>query len=1261
MHNMLNQFYKYLSKKLVSFFEQEALSGGERYYLQFDNEEQVTQFYDVLKQESNVEGFQYQHEHGSPYDTFGLKIHDILVIVAATINNVTPDFLVTLRNKVGDQQGQFNNTALLSICNETLDSIKGGSSDLQKEGMPFHVKSITKTLKKEIEQSKLTRAEKEVANFFLQKKLDSMIMQPELSDFAEVLALLEQGHIRKENYPALGLFADSKIDQYSPAQMRKRLEENNSFFEKIQHVHEYEILDTQLEKLFDDKGVSQLKRDDWKEQEYSFVKESNEKLIIASKKSLEYIESNKKKTAEGLLYWEKPLSETKAGQRKRHIIIFNPKALNEVNITFEFDEFLKTEFIHKKSVDFASTSGKKLKVTLPYQSEEVSFFKIVYQHNKETKSTYEFQISIVNCDTEFFKPIQTMYEVKENLKRIIIHNNGENIKLGINPSTETLIEEQDEVIELTSDMTGIEISTSSPAWTDDLLQFKVKYNHFILPFSVKEQVSRMTPIIGKQVYKLKREKQEHFIFENEKLQLGTQEYSIREEFKTYLHAEKLWIEDEMLYAYKSAAGLDKKELTVPDDLKDKYLELVSYFKEKNLLPSLAYLNEELQILFENYVDIFNRCIQSIEENSILDEKQKNLFKLGMIQAQNRIYLTPLHPLNVAYQLAIKEQLDSEKIDYHILDRLRPNNLLPYLYGSEEDLYRPVIQQAASEWVLYEPLKQVSVGESNAYLGNVIEEKLHQFIEHFQYLFLAGSKAPLKINVINITNDLEVLKGIFKFVKKRVEKYGPQHVIPIDVALYQENETISSFELFSIQDADTLEEQLDLSLESKELDRVDILRIIRENIRYYKIKHHEKYDYAHISFYKMISQDRNAKDNMDEMETGISLKGLLSSVTSVTGRQDYRTGFGIKNVLNKENRLIQTAALLNELAANLENEGSNPFRKNESIVTRTSAIKEEILDSLYESSYWVTFIDPNVGLEFFQRSERELLIIHYSDQYTSSNQFDAITVTDKSEQYRHVIKQYLEDEYVSASDEQINSAIRSFNTINGEWLLRIIGSKGQFSREKLSIISAIKYSLSFLDMKNIIWVPISLEEILRVASVVNLTKSESLFSAKNLGVSGVTSDDLLLVGLEIKEEQVYLHYYPVEVKVGFNLNSTIAKAKEQINTTKKLFDQELERIIEQGRLLFRNRFFRNFFVEMFLANAQKFVINQLWPEKNFNPIEQVKAKLLNDDYQIGYHLRPYIGKGMILSFKEGCILESSSYGRGDSNPRAIRRRCLYRCY
>lgn len=1235
MHNMLNQFYKYLSDELIQYLTTTSFKRGDRFYLQFDNTNQVQEFYKVLSESDFAQQFQYKHEQGSLYNTFSIKLSDGMnVVVAATSEKVTPDFLVTLRNQVGEQKGVWANTALLSICHETLDSIRGGSSDLQKEGMPFNVKTILMTLKEKIESSnELKKVDKEVLSFHLSKKLDEAFVHSSLWDYEEVLGFLNEGQIQADEYARLGLFYDATLDQYTPSQMKKRLEENYGLFEKVQHIHEYENLDSQLEKYFSEEGVRALRKESWVKEEYGVVKIWSQGVIGPQ---LLYLESSKKQTKEHLTYWEKPHKETKAGERKRHIIVFNPKREREVNLTFEFNDRLKKEYIHKKSEKFCSVSGKKLMVALPSEETLTDFYQIVYTHNNESKSKYEFNIAIVDCEPSFLHSIQTIYEVNVRSQALILNKKDEDIIFGneSNEIEEIFVEEENEHIQPKTNT--FKVSSSSSAWDDDTLKFSIQTSTINLRIIVKEEGMRITPITGNRVWKLKREHQASFEYNSEtnKLKQSTREFSAREDFKNFLIDEIAWIEKDCLYAKREVTGLEKQNLKVQQEVLTAYKNLLSYYKSKKQLPSLSYMDSTLHLLSVEYVRAFINAVAEIPENTILAEEQKNIFKLGSIYEQNKILFTPLHPLNVAYQLQIQDELKNQQVDMHILDRLHPNNLLPYIYGEGSELYRPITQKDAPEWIIYEPYNQVAIGESNAFLSNVIEEKLTQFIEHFQYLFIKQSKSPIQINVINVNNDEEVVKGLINFIKKQLDKRGPADIVPIEVALYMERNIISSFERFSdLETVEEFEEVFGISLATKKLDASDVLRFIRENILYYRPLKHSEYGYAHISFYKMKSNDLPARNAMEEIESGTSLDGLLSSLSFLKTTNDYRRGFGLKGKKDNQNSLMQVSKYLNELASNLESGGTNPYRKNETIVTRTANYDEQILEKLYDSSYWVTFIEPNVDLNFFQTASRKLLVIHYSDQYSSSTQYDAITVTDKSSQYKLIIEQYLAGKELSINDKQIETAIHSFNSLNGEWLLRIIGSKGQFSREKLSIISAIKYIISTLDHEKILWIPISLEEILRIAGAVKLTKSEGVFSAKNLNVKGMHSDDLLLIGVETDNNEIFVHYYPVEVKIGYNQDSTIAKAKEQINKTHKLFSTQLSKVDEDGEFLFKNKFFRNFFVQLLIANAQKFISSKIWPEKNYEKVEELKESLLNDKYEFSNEINQWIGKGAVLSFKK----------------------------
>ena len=57
----------------------------------------------VLKESKNVESFSYKHERGASYETFSIRIGEVKLVVAATIE-VTSGYMVTIRNASQEQQ-----------------------------------------------------------------------------------------------------------------------------------------------------------------------------------------------------------------------------------------------------------------------------------------------------------------------------------------------------------------------------------------------------------------------------------------------------------------------------------------------------------------------------------------------------------------------------------------------------------------------------------------------------------------------------------------------------------------------------------------------------------------------------------------------------------------------------------------------------------------------------------------------------------------------------------------------------------------------------------------------------------------------------------------------------------------------------------------------------------------------------------------------------------------------------------------------------
>lgn len=1238
---MSNQFYKYLSNKVVEYFESNEVKAGERYYIQLDEKDQVEKFYNELSQSENVNKFSYRHKLGSEYSTFSISLKDDVKVVVASTINVTPAYLVTIRNASQEQQNEWENTALLIICNEPNDSIKNGCRDMKTEGMPLNVKYISNNLNNEMEKSQLSKIDKEIVKFHINNKL-SDVYNASLWDYEEVLSIINKNSLDKSDYKEIGLFPDKALDTYSKSNVKsiqKRLKENNNLYSKVEGYQEYEDKEQQLEKLFDSKGVEKLKKENWRETDYVAVKQSFEDNL--KNKPLGYEENMNKTISEGVVYWEKAKVDTASGKRKRHIIVFNNGKLDSIKLKFKFTETLYTEYIQLKSKEFVTVSGKTMTVTLPADKYDSSFYRLVYEHKKQAKSKYEFNVAVVNIEEDYLKSIKTIYEIKTgsgNKNRIQINSDGSEIKFGTcNNLKEVNVDNSDDILEVTEN-SSVRISNMSSAWDDDSLRVILKSDKGIVPLEIKEQNFRSRPIHSINLMNRKRERCEGFTWEKNKIKQGTDEFYLEEKLKETFIKEKSIIDNKILYGVLEIDEIAKKELKLSTELTNAYLNIIEYYTRKNNIPSLTYIDEELRNLYEEYLNIFNKEIEEIQSKDIIanDELKRDLLKIGTIKSDDKIMFTPLSPINITYSLEVNKQLSNDNVETHILERLTPNSLLPYIYGDKNKLYKPIYQKVNMEWLIYEKEETVSVGETNAFVAKVVKEKLNQFINNFSYLFPKGYRAPIKINIINIKNDREVVRGVFDFIKNQINS-DSENIIPIEINVYN-GKGISEFDrFFDINSIEKLQEEFDISFKSKnnQFDEIDIMRMALQNIRYYK--HNDiNYKYAHISFYKTGASEEAAEDNASSLEAGVSLGGLLSTVTSNNNNNDYRIGFGTRNLVDNKNELIRTAINLNELAVNCYNGGINPYRKDTSIVTRPLTLAEEVKEKLFNSSNWVTFIEPSFGLEYFEEDNNdELVVIHYSDQYTSTDQYDTITVTNKSEQYKYIIKEFLSKKNIeNVNEEKLNEIIKSFNSINGEWLLNLIANKSEFDREKLSIISALKYGLSILNHEDIIWVPISLEEIIRVSSAVKLNKSEGIFSLKNLKEKGMHSDDLIFIGVNIKDEDnLKVYYYPVEVKVGYNFATVVNKGSKQLANTYELLRNQLTQYKINDRKVFKNKFFRNFFIKLFITNAQKLCVNNIWNDKEFNRITRLKKLLLNDEYNVSFELEDIIGKGALISFKK----------------------------
>ncbi|WP_455644948.1 DNA phosphorothioation-dependent restriction protein DptH [Methanosphaera sp.] len=1248
------EFYDYLSNKLIDYFkENNNISEGLGFYIHFDEKYQVEFLYNSLKKIANenriYSEFKYTHKNSeTPYNTYSIKINDVKLVIAAEINDITHAFFTTLRNQVkknktdDDYDNVWENTALLVIYNNPIDSIQDGMENLEKKGRPFHVDSISNSLEDDINNSELSREDKEIVKFSL-KEQDEDLYSTTIWDYENILGIINKGYVDDKDYKELELFKDDNLTEETARNIQKNLKENHETFLEVKKYSQYGDKKAQLEKRFSGAGVKELNKDTWEQCNWKKIKRSKDDYE-KQQKPLNYIKNTDDYLENGLPYWERPNNSGKAGQRKRNIIIFNTQNVPIISLKFTFDQLLSNQYLSKSSKKFVKASGKSLKAQFDVYMDEPTFKTISYKHKDDTKSSYTFNIVVLNAKPEIFEYIKSRYTIKTRDKYIQVINDEDNyeIKFGENNNIteERSISKKDEKVNL-YDNTSIKISESSPEWEDGELNFKLIYNDNEIKFKIKEKSNRARPVKSQLIWNLKRENAENFVFNDVKAIQGVNSFYLDDNFKKYLRYEREIIENNIFHGKLTEKDtISKEEVHYSEELETAYLDIFKYYQnfddsQEDNIPSLVYLNDELRELYRKFLDIYNKEIESIEENSILADipDKKDLIKLGRIDDEDKIMYSSLSPLNMAYQLELFEQCGNEQLEFNMSERLVPNNLIPFLCSDDgETLYRPIYQEDAHEWTIYEKIEQVSIGTTNVFISKVVSEKLDQFVKHFDYLFDINPHTPIKINLINILDDKEVVKGIFQFIRSRLpDKLKTKTIIPVEINIYSDSDKSSFDKLFECNSKDDIETEFGITIKSDVLDEIDVIHSVQDNIQYYKHKLDEDYDYAHISFYKVKSHTGTATNNMDEIETGLSLNGLLSSVNSTTKHAEYRTGFGTKNTLNYDNNLVKTAINLNDLVEGSRNYGKDTYSKHK-VITTTVELEEENISLLYDKSHWVTFIEPTFGIEYFNEDDN-LIIIHYSDQYSYSNNYDTITVTDKLIQYEEIIKEFLENKDVTVDDEDLISIIKMFNCINGAWLLRLISTNGYYDREKLSIISAINYALALFDHEDIKWIPISMEEILRIAGNVKLDKSQGVFSS--LLSKGSYSDDILLIGFKTnKNNLIEIIFYPIEVKVGQNNQQIIKKGKQQIIQTYNALNNQLRQIGNEDNK-FKNKFLRNFFIQNLLSTENKLTINNIWDEKHLDSIDEFKPQLLNDEYVVSKSLEEHIGKGCLISFKSDC--------------------------
>ena len=1228
---MLQSFYNYIvNELLIGYFKKHPLQKGSRYFMIVENETHRNELMHAINNACDsitISGI-YQSNDSTvveeAYETHVIKTStDSPSIIIGYDKTSTEDYLTTIRNSVGVSGGKYENYGVIYVLSDSiLSSIITACQDLQAIGGPFHSSYIIRDIHEKAEDV----ISKDLERKYLDKHLNKISEYIadgtcNLFDFSHALNVLSDQTL-KGHYNELDFFNDKAVydSTFKPSDIdiENRVEKNHEIYRKVSDIMN-EDDDTDklklLQRFVDEKLSKKIvaSPDSWKNIDFQEFLDSIERKAATANLELLDVEL----PSEGLL--TSLVSFTKGNKKRKsttYVVICDQtdSVGQQVKITFNKE-------IKKVTSEVCQSQGQILKVTVGET--------LIKQSIGLNDNHHDFFMMKLPCNRSFFKDIEEYFSINKKGEIVIVVPDEVDVLTFGNGNNPLSIPLDNKVV--WTDNTKLEIPVVADD-ENDQIDFFVDFDGKEVKFILKLNIAKPVPPARPGTI-------EEGTYEGGEVIVDGTPQPVYSYWKKYLDWEQEFIKNGcsfINYTFNGLTGVYEPEyeaLELPFKLQNALSQIFVYYNKHNTIPSLCKMNDELRVLYENYWKAIVTSINSIPNSRCLLKEEYYLTKLGIVSSWERLYLSPFHPLLVAYALEYDKQYDDKEESSFAKKLLSPFYLIPYIYFNDSPK-RPYTDKEIGEirnWLSYECIGSKPQERTNDITTKMVWTKMEAFIKHFKYLF-QDKDCPIIISTIGIVDDTNVIKGVVEFIRKQYS----DGVQKIELHEYVDNLMEETFfeklnRLDSI-DAITRElESINLKLESKgEYTSQEIIHQLFTRVSFYKHTLdpiNGQIGYSHIAFYQMDSGTEFIRQVTSELRTELSFNGLISIPSTYNKMGAYIIGYGTGGVKEQPGYLCPMTTALNTLYANEEHDGSSVFSNNTCVAKRYKFGKSDLLQSIYENANWVTFINPEVDINFFYK--QNLYVVHYTDQYTINAKYDSITVTKHVDQYENMLRKPYEKYALSEEKFQhFNETMMNyFNCLNGSWMLGIVNKSEDQIREKMSIVAASIAMLRFMRRnKNVHWIPVSLEEILRVTGSIGLPQ-DYIFTKKTLGVKGALSDDLLMIGLDATDEKdLKLYLYPVEVK--FSKNSSMAdKAGKQVSQTYTQLKVHLF-----GDANFTKNIYRTFFASQFLTNAEKLNANNLLSDEEYQEIEKFRFELLNLKYTIKEKLPVLeMGCAAIVSF------------------------------
>jgi DNA phosphorothioation-dependent restriction protein DptH len=1115
----------------------------------------------------------------------------------------TENYISSLRDAVAAQEAPFENCALLIIHNSLLDTLINSAFDLAQGKAVWSPRQTKEKLDGLISDD----MNSQVASRCLLEHQVRVINEEGSSvfGFRHLHDAVIDGDLR---FQELGLFNDPQVlSNSNEKQVARRLEANRQLREEIEFAVEHfpNDLEDRLTKFgskFIQKHFGDNPEVSWKDLNYGDFRaeEDRQKNLTLDYEGVE---------VNGCEVEVRDKKETAAGRRDKHLIIEVPadQELFNFKVRFVGQRLEKRELaLQPKSmselidIDFSSRGDKSTFTIFGGGGVEPRFFSLRLNRDSSNEK-YSFHCMVIREGTFHLSAFDNRFLVDYRRKALVLQ--ADQPVLELNPDLTSSIELKD---------SGQTIATTEFGKVDfgqlydesDEVSFTLTNGEAELKILVEGEPSKETlrlPVLFDTNRFARLFKNDEFngvykpgkdtvVFDNQE----SEPLFLR---KWLLQAESAFVnEDCVEWDHDRKKGIPSSGLELADTaLHEAYSALIGYFQKHKTLPSLASWGPELVALSKEYVLACIDYLEKIPTGKSLSYSNRLVVRLGFVTLNEKRFLSPFHPLVMSYYLNLVGEivLDGEARSFRQLpevtkSRLNARGLIPHLFDKENQYNYTQAVPENPFWLEIVPHQETSFD----FVTNLVKHKIEEFTSTFNQLFLQVDDAPLLINSVNNAENTELFRGLVSYYQAHL-----QEGLHIHVNLYDQQLVETEFDKFA--EMGMYEEikdtyKLDKGAARRNADAV--IDLLRTRLTFSKFRHEnvEKQAYAHLTFFKNDQKVEAVDNNISEHLSGVACGGLLSGESSRSEGDRYFTAFGLSGVNYDDVPHLKLAKLIGTLWRPSQSK-NDVYHDHSAISLAVSQEFMALLERSYDSSLWTTIIDPKVTLKFFE-AKTGVILIHYSDQYTSSSGYDAITVTKQIDLYKNVL------------GNAGNELIREFNAFNGEWLLKLITDQSKEKTAKEGIIGAYKVVSTMLAQSDITWVPISVAEMIRVAGNIGLAMSDSDFSRHNKNIrKGAISDDILFAGF--KDDRLYL--LPVEVKAGGRPD--FSKAKDQALELKQYMGKNL---LGPAPDTLEAKLYRGLFVRQVLLQIEKYELYQVFESDHFSGLLNNREAWLEGNYSIG---------------------------------------------